>query len=286
MKISQNHRYLIALATAALLGSVTLSACVSKAKYEDDMMQKTQTVEELEESLAACNSDVSSCRASLEEVSSEAERLSEELANTQEQVLALSEESSEQSEALENARAEQRELLNEVNRLRQEAQRRQEIYEELVGRFQSMIDAGQLDVSIEDGRIVINLPQDILFRSGNAQVSDDGEQTLRDVGNVLADFQKRSFQVEGHTDNVPISTARFPSNWELSTARALAVVHILEDTGVSPDNLSAAGYGQHQPVAPNDTDENRALNRRIEIVMLPNIEQLAPDAITESTADE
>ena len=90
----------------------------------------------------------------------------------------------------------------------------------------------------------------------------------------------RSFQVEGHRDNVPISTERFPSNWELSSARALSVVRILIDAGVAPEHVSGAGYGEYQPVASNDDRDGRRLNRRIEIVMLPNLDVIAEtDAI-------
>ena len=81
----------------------------------------------------------------------------------------------------------------------------------------------------------------------------------------------------GHTDDVPIHTARFPSNWELSTSRALAVVHLLTDMGVTPENLSAAGFGEFRPRADNESDEGRKLNRRIEIVMLPNLDILSSE---------
>jgi chemotaxis protein MotB len=130
-------------------------------------------------------------------------------------------------------------------------------------------------VAIDRGRMVIQLPQDILFQSGSATIGADGSQTLGEVAAVLADLADRTFQVEGHTDNVPISTARFPSNWELSSARALSVVRLLVQNGVPPANLSGAGYGEFQPKASNDTPDSRRLNRRIEIVMLPNLDVIA-----------
>ena len=138
-----------------------------------------------------------------------------------------------------------------------------------------MIDGGQLSVSIVRGRLVIQLPQDILFESGSAVVGREGRETLASVGTVLADLEDRRFQIEGHTDNVPIATARFPSNWELSSARALSVVRLLIENNVSPDNVSGAGYGEFQPVASNDEPQTRRLNRRIEIVMLPNLDVIA-----------
>lgn len=167
------------------------------------------------------------------------------------------------------------ERLEALAAIEEEIRERNRIYEEVIGRFRSLIDGGQLAVAISRGRMVIQLPQDILFPSGSATLSAEGVRTLRQVGAVLAGLEGRSFQVEGHTDNVPISTERFPSNWELSSARALSVVRILIDAGVAPERLSGAGYGEHHPVAPNDDREGRRLNRRIEIVMLPNLDVIA-----------
>lgn len=298
---------------AALFISLSLSACVSQGKYDDTLgsLEDTRTtletreqqleasnqrVAELEERLSNVDSELATCERSFRGSVRETDEMRRVLSETQQRLLALTEQCTstrtqsarqrqELEETLSAARAEQEQLIAEVNRLRLETERRQATYQELIGRFQEMINAGQLDVTIKNGRIVINLPQDILFRSASADVSRDGEQTLNDVGRILADFQNRAFQVEGHTDNVPIHTSRFPSNWELSAARALAVVKILVDSGVPAQNLSGAGYGEFQPVAANDTRENKALNRRIEIVMLPNIEEIAP-GITGSQSSE
>jgi chemotaxis protein MotB len=165
--------------------------------------------------------------------------------------------------------------LQALAAVEQEVRDRNRIYEDVIGRFRSLIDAGQLNVVIDRGRMVIQLPQDILFPSGSATLSTDGARTLREVASVLVTLEGRAFQVEGHTDNVPIATAQFPSNWELSSARALSVVRILIQGGVPPESMSGAGYGEYQPVASNDDRESRSLNRRIEIVMLPNLDLIA-----------
>jgi chemotaxis protein MotB len=165
--------------------------------------------------------------------------------------------------------------LQSLAAIEREVRERNQIYEDVIGRFRSLIDGGRLSVAIDRGRMVIQLPQDILFQSGSATIGADGSQTLGEVAAVLADLADRTFQVEGHTDNVPISTARFPSNWELSSARALSVVRLLVQNGVPPANLSGAGYGEFQPKASNDTPDSRRLNRRIEIVMLPNLDVIA-----------
>ena len=185
-------------------------------------------------------------------------------------------------EVLLNARGEEyRQLqsrLNSLASIQRELRDRNQIYEDVISRFRSLIDAGRLSVSIVNGRMVIHLPQDILFESGSASLSREGRQTLTEVGAVLAELTDRRFQVEGHTDNVPISTARFPSNWELSSGRALSVVQLLVQEGVLPENLSGAAYGEHQPMATNEERDGRRLNRRIEIVMLPNLNVIAEAA--------
>jgi chemotaxis protein MotB len=113
----------------------------------------------------------------------------------------------------------------------------------------------------------------ILFPSGSADVSKGGKQVLDKVIAILKDIKDKRIQVEGHTDNVRIVSAiktKYPTNWELSTARATQVVRYLQEAGgIDPKQLSAIGYAEYQPVALNDTDEGKAKNRRIEIVLLP-----------------
>jgi chemotaxis protein MotB len=171
--------------------------------------------------------------------------------------------------------------LDQLSSIEQEIRERNRIYEDILGRFRSLIDAGRLSVSIVRGRVVINLPQDILFGSGSATLGQDGRQTVQEVATVLSGIEDRRFQVEGHTDNVPIATAQFPSNWELSASRALSVVKILVERGVPPENVSGAGYGEYHPVATNATPDGRRLNRRIEIVMLPNLDVIADTGVGE-----
>ncbi len=165
--------------------------------------------------------------------------------------------------------------LEALRAMEREVRERNAIYEDVIGRFRSLMDGGQLSVDIVRGRLVILLPQDVLFASGSATLGSEGRTVLAEVADVLAEFPDRRFQVEGHTDNVPISTDRFPSNWELSSARALAVVRLLAQRGVDPQNLSGAAFGEFQPVASNDDRDGRRRNRRIEIVMLPNLDVIA-----------
>lgn len=251
------------------LSLVLLSACVSSGKYEEAVAETDKmrnSLEVTQEELSASEAEIDKMRNSLgsaeEELSvskAERDRLRESLGITQDELSA--------------SKAE----IATLSQIEAETKRRNEIYAQFVNRLQSMIDGGQLTVSIDAGRIVINLPNNVLFNSGSASLNSEGQEALAQIGGVLKNFSDRRFQVEGHSDNVPIKSARFPSNWELSTTRALAVVHLLTDMGVTPDNLSAAGFGEFRPRADNDTDEGRKLNRRIEIVMLPNLDILSSE---------
>lgn len=251
------------------LSLVLLSACVSSGKYEEAVAETDNmrnSLKQTREELSATEAEVDSMRKSLgntqEELSlsqAELDKLRETLGITREELSAKKAE------------------IAMLSKIEAETKRRNEIYEQFVNRLQSMIDGGQLTVSIDAGRIVINLPNNVLFNSGSASLNSEGQEALAQIGGVLKNFSDRRFQVEGHTDNVPIQSARFPSNWELSTTRALAVVHLLTEMGVTPENLSAAGFGEFRPRAGNDTDEGRKLNRRIEIVMLPNLDILSSE---------
>jgi chemotaxis protein MotB len=166
--------------------------------------------------------------------------------------------------------------LEDLRKQKAAADARAATFRSLVAKLHSMIDAGQLKVVIRNGRMIIALPNDILFDSGRTDVKPDGREALAKVAQVLATVTDRDFVVAGHTDDVPIRTSSFPSNWELSTRRAVEVVHFLIAQGMRPKALAAAGYGEFDPVVLNDSAEHRAQNRRIEIVLQPNLSDLPP----------
>jgi chemotaxis protein MotB len=166
--------------------------------------------------------------------------------------------------------------LEELRRQKQAAEARAQTFRNLVAQLRSMIDAGKLKVVIRDGRMIIALPNDVLFDSGKTAIKPDGQAALAQVALVLAGIPDRHFLVAGDTDDVPIHSSHFPSNWELSTARAVEVVKLLVDKGVKPEMLAAAGYGQFDPIVANDSADHRAQNRRIEIVLQPNLGDLPP----------
>jgi len=137
--------------------------------------------------------------------------------------------------------------------------------------LKDQIEAQEIEVVEEVDRLKVVFVDKILFDSGSAEINDRGRELLRIMADSLKANKDQDILVEGHTDNIPLSAAlkkRFPSNWELSTARAAAVVRIFqEQAGIAPERLSASGYSFYRPVAPNTTEEGRHQNRRIEIIL-------------------
>lgn len=175
---------------------------------------------------------------------------------------------------LQNSVEEMTRALAELERRRAEAESRVAEFKNLLSRFRALIDAGKLKVKIVDGRMVVVLATDILFGSGSASLSKDGKTAIAEVGQVLASIPKRTFQVEGHTDNVPINSAQYPSNWELAAGRAITVLKTMVESGLPAERISAASFGETHPVASNDSKESKAQNRRIEIIIVPDLSQL------------
>ncbi len=164
--------------------------------------------------------------------------------------------------------------LEELRRQKAAAEARAAQFRNLVAKLQQMITSKELKVVPRNGRLVIALPNDILFDSGSTTLKPAGQKALEKIATVLSTIEDRNFLVAGHTDNVPIKTGRYSSNWELSAERAVNVVTFLVKKGMKPKVLSAAGYSEFDPVASNDNEANKALNRRIEIVLEPNISEL------------
>ncbi len=133
----------------------------------------------------------------------------------------------------------------------------------------------ELSVEIRDGKIYVSLQEKLLFKSGSAVVDAKGRSALVKLGDVLARQTDVDILIEGHTDNVPISTASIKDNWDLSVARATAIVRILqENKNIKPERFIASGRGEYVPVAPNATPEGKAKNRRTEIILAPKLDEI------------
>lgn len=133
-------------------------------------------------------------------------------------------------------------------------------------KFSQLMDEQLIQVSSNELWLQIELKDSILFASGNADPSAQALAIFDEIAAILKNYSN-PIQVEGFTDNVPINSARYPTNWELSSARASAIVKVLASKGVAPERLAAVGYGEFQPIATNETSEGRAQNRRVAIMI-------------------
>jgi chemotaxis protein MotB len=135
------------------------------------------------------------------------------------------------------------------------------------------IEKGEITITQLRGKLKVNMVDEILFDSGKTTIKPQGLEVLERVGSILLDVKDKAISIEGHTDDVPIGaelSKQYPTNWELSAVRATTVARYLQEKiGINPGLLSAIGYGEYQPVASNESDEGRAKNRRIEIVLVP-----------------
>lgn len=171
--------------------------------------------------------------------------------------------------ALEKQLEDERTKVVQVEAVKEETSK---TYSAMIEKMKSEIAEGQVTITELEGRLTVNMVDAILFDSGKADIKPEGRNVLQKVADVISQVEDKAIRVEGHTDNVKIGgvlTRAFPSNWELSAARAINVARYLQRLGVDPALLSAAAYGEYRPVSENDTPEGRAKNRRIEIVLVP-----------------
>ncbi len=241
---------LTCLATAAI-AIVALACGVPQEQYDADIAALKRQVDDARGE----NADL---RSRLEKMTAERQRLQSEIDKL--------------NQALQELTGE-RDALAKAEAL---AKKRIDTFRDMLGKFRAMIESGKIKIRIADNKMLVEMASAILFPSGKAKLSEEGKEALTEVAGILATIEDRNFQVAGHTDNVPIRNRRFKDNWDLSTARAVAVVRHLVENGMPRDNLSAAGYADIQPVASNEIEEGRAKNRRIEIVLVPNLNEL-PD---------
>jgi chemotaxis protein MotB len=173
-------------------------------------------------------------------------------------------------------------LLTERERALNELQKRIARQDSITQRLNDIIrnallgfNADELSVEIKNGKVYVSMSDKLLFRSGSAAVETKGREAIKLLADVLNKNTDIDVLVEGHTDNIPIRTSQFRDNWDLSVARSLSIVRMLtEEHKVNPLRVTASGKGEFQPRAGNDSAEGRALNRRTEIILSPNLEEL------------
>jgi chemotaxis protein MotB len=227
---------------------------------------------ELETQLHACQQHGTELQAHIDQLEQQNAAMAARLTSLGQDVSSLTAERSSLSSSL----ADTQRALDELRAREAAASARLAAFRSMLERFRAMIDSGQLHVRVVRNRMVVELPANVLFDAGDDQLKPEGQAIIQNIGAILVTIEGRQFQIAGHTDSTPIHSRRWASNWELSTARAVSVARFLITNGMPPDRISAAGYADTQPVDSNDTETGRANNRRIEIVLLPNIDEL-PD---------
>lgn len=163
--------------------------------------------------------------------------------------------------------------LEQLRRMKEAAEKRNAEFNNVMAKLKKMIDAGTLSVKIRKGRMIVTLSSDILFAVGATELTPEGKAAIEELAGTLKEIPDRNFLVVGHSDSTPIKK-KFASNWELSSQRAIEVVKLMIASGVPPTMISASGNAEFDPIAENDTPENKTLNRRVEIVFMPKIDEL------------
>lgn len=225
-------------------------------KALDDLAKSQQEVQNLTAAKEELEGKLSDLEGKLGNVSSEKEQTAVQLASMQTD--------------LKTTEAE----LAQLRKQREAAEKRLAAYKKLQERMRKLTDTGKLKVAFRNGQMVLELPSGVLFPSGKHRLKRNAKEGLAEIAQILLEFKDRRFLVAGHTDNVPMKSKRFPNNWHLSTARACSIVEFLIEQGFKPENLAAAGYGEFDPKADNDTPEGKELNRRIEIILVPDLSEL------------
>jgi len=223
-----------------IAAALITGGCVSKSEFEKLQADKNQEIEALAKERAA---------------------LEQQTRDLQRQRAALEK----QQAAL---RSEVDNLQRQKSQLEAANQQTKSQYDGLVSNLNEEVKKGQLQVRQYKDMLTVEVAEQLFFDSGKAALKDSGKEVLKKVGDALKGYEDKIIRVVGHTDNVPIATAQFPSNWELSAARATTVVRFLQANGVPPERLTASGRGEFSPIAPNDDAEGRRKNRRIEITLI------------------
>lgn len=239
--------------TCAILICLTMSACVSKSKYENEV--------------SALNAELTKEKSASKNLETEKSHLETERSQLQDKLVATTKDRGQLRASLD----EMKKAMDEMRQRQAEQRQALKEFEDLTKRFKKLTDAGALSVQFIDGKMVVSLGSDVLFPSGSAKLSAAGLDAIKEVTTQLKAIPGKRYQIEGHTDNVPIATAIFPSNWELASARALNVTRTMIEAGMPAERVSAASFADTSPRQSNDTVEGKAANRRIAIVVVPDL---------------
>ena len=239
------HVASVAFAVAFLAGG-----CVSKGEYEKLEADKNQEINSLQSQRGGLQDQVDSLQSQRSALEQQKVSLERQQADLRKQVDALEQ---------------------QKTHLLTASQQKQSQYDSLVRNLTEEVKKGELKVRQYKDMLTVEMAEQLFFDSGRANLKDSGKAVLQRVGAALKGYDDKVIRVVGHTDNVPISGSLqkvYPSNWELSVARATTVVRYLQEVGIPPERMVASGRAEYQPIAPNDSSDGRTKNRRIEITLI------------------
>lgn len=264
-----------------------LSSCVSKKKFieannaisalQQDSLRFENDLSILRKSLRESNQQYEDLKKQLSDIASakslkeqELDKARQLLSNTEQQLSSTQEQLSSKALTIE----EQQKRLEALQKLIDQQRSVVENLRNTINKALGQYKAEDLDVFVKDGKVYVSLQEKLLFKSGSAVVGKEGQEALGKIAQVLNTDPKIQIVVEGHTDSIPIRRT-FEDNWALSTARAVSIVRILtKDYQVDPARVVASGHSYFDPRDSNATPEGRALNRRTEIILSPNLDEL------------
>lgn len=228
-------------------------------------------------SLTGCGPSRKELKAEIDKIKGELSGAQDQIKTLQGKIAELEREIADRDQRIDALEKDKSAMTTELDALRGEQARRKaelDTYRQLFAKLKKLIDAGTIKVSFRKGRMIVELASAILFDSGKTELKPAGKTALDEIVTALQSVNDRDFLVAGHTDTDPIKTKRFKSNWDLSTARAVEVVNYMITKGFPAAHLGAAGFAESDPVASNDNPDGKAQNRRIEIVLMPDLGEL------------
>ena len=255
------HRHVTSAAVITLLAA---AGCVSQGEFDKLQSAKNQEIASLQSSRSSLEQQVRNLESQRESLEKQRDSLTKEkdsLTRENDSLAKKRDSLTQQVAALDAQRA-------QLQATEKQSEAR---YDALLSNLSEELRKGQLQVRQLKGMLTVDVAEQLFFDSGRANLKDTGKQVLQKVAESLKGYEDKAIRIVGHTDNVPITKGLqkvFPSNWELSAARATTVVRFLQDAGIEPERLVATGRAEYAPVSPNDTTEGRQKNRRIEITLI------------------
>jgi len=252
------------LALVILLSAFTVTSCVSSKKFTASEAR----ADKLQQENAIVNGQLNDCNVQVKTLKDEKASLQSENAASQNDLKALSTESK-------MTIADQAKRLKALQDMIQNEKTIMKNLQNSIAQALMSYKADEINVYVKDGNVYVSMEEKLLFKSGSDIVDPKGKEALKTLAGVLNGTNDITVVIEGHTDNVPIKTAQFKDNWDLSTARATSIVRLLtKDYGFDSNRITASGKSEFHPVKSNETVEGRAGNRRTEVILSPDLKEL------------